>query len=84
MLMHASRIAAQLTKLAGPLGLIGKGLGAVGRGVWKHPGKALGVGLTAGMTGMAVGQGVKKSRAGLEPDYVKATQYRGVPSIPEV
>jgi hypothetical protein len=50
----------------------------------KKPGTAIGVGLTTGLTGMAVHQGLKASKAGLEPEYVQATQYRGVPAIPKM
>jgi len=85
MLMQASRAAARLTKQAWSLpGAAWKGTKAIAQKGWQHRGKVLGAGLTVGLTGMAVNEGLKKSKAGLTPGYAQATQYRGVPAIPEV
>ena len=82
MLMGASRLAGKLT--AGALNLGGKAALGVGGAALKHPGIALGGGLTAGLTGMEVAKGIRGANAALDPAYAQFAQNRGVAALPKV
>ena len=90
MLLHASRVAAFLTKQGNLVASVAKGVGRLGSSAIKgvasvplktHLNLATG-GLAAGMAGAGIASSLSKSREGLEPGYAQATQYPGVPTIP--
>ena len=98
MLLHASRAAGRLTKLAllGAVGALGgsiarKAIGAagsiagkVGGAAWHNPGKALGVGVTTAVVAPMAAQGLRQAKVGLTPEYAQYSQNRGVSALPNL
>jgi hypothetical protein len=88
-MLRNSRIAKLLTKSAGPLGLVGRGMsgtaGLVGKGIAASPGTALGVGLGTMAVGTGLAEDLNRAKVGLSPEYAQARRASGfrLPSLPE-